>query len=88
MKRAAKQPHLPGDNQLKNEAGCSRHNKAEGERRTNGHGYQGAPVNLTRGYPNLAQLTTTEQFYSQYALPAPNLTNSDAKLAQLCTTLR
>ena len=50
--------------------------------------YQGPPVNLARGYPNLAHLSMTAQFYRQDALTAPNLAHPDANLAHLCTTLQ
>ena len=50
--------------------------------------YQGPPSNPTGGYPNLAQLCTTAQFYRQDALPASNPTHLGAHLAQLRTTLQ
>ena len=35
------------------------------------------PANVTQGYPNVAQLTMTAEFYRQDALTAPNVTHTD-----------
>ena len=34
-------------------------------------------ANVTQGYPNVAQLTMTAEFYKQDALTAPNVTHAD-----------
>ena len=46
-----------------------------------------APVNLTKGGANLAQLTTTAQFYKEDARTRPNLIQRGPNLAQIYVTL-
>ena len=43
---------------------------------------------MAQGYPNVAQLTMTAQFYRQDALTRPNLTQRGPNLAQICVILQ